>query len=682
LIGDETKVGITSSPLYDSNDTEVLGKTGFYFAAQFSKFIDSYLALKKTTAGRPFKFGFSNYKDDEHYFCTMNGYSIDKQAGSLEYRYGLQLTAWKRAEAFDSYTFAPKVKPPISFGSVDAIRDTLRRIKAARNTLAGVRNTIAGIRNDVDRSFFQPLRELAIFAAEVIGTVSSVYDLIETVVNDSSRNAYFSASLSQAVSRFEGAASDFSRRVNGNASPRFNSLNATASNPDIASSLRAESQSSTGAGTNQDTPLADALLRYPEDNIAALDEVTIDEVQLTPQMRQSVNANLQKVRSYELKDLVARRDSIVSVMSSVNEFFGGADNTYRAAKGLKLSTRSRTLTLDTIKILRDMEECVHAANELIFALKQTQISAGEQYLSYYVDAMVSAGIQFNQPSSRFYVPMPSDSTLEQLSLAYLGDASRWIEIAAINGLKAPYIDEEGTTILATSSGFGQTMTVTSPDGFYIGQSATIKSNVERAETRLVEKIDVLSEAETVITFSGNPDLNRFKLTDSASILIYAPDTVNSNMLIAIPSSSQRPSFQSLTTDLSKEDLTVISKVSGTDILLNSAGDIATTGTGDLKTVTGIANLVQAAGMKMRTPLGSIVSNPSFGSPLQPGISVAEIDAKRCKQRLSSLFARDPRFSGLQAGSLTISGSVATFNGLVSIEGVSKLLPVSVVVPKV
>jgi len=58
-------------------------------------------------------------------------------------------------------------------------------------------------------------------------------------------------------------------------------------------------------------------------------------------------------------------------------------------------------------------------------------------------------------------------------------------------------------------------------------------------------------------------------------------------------------------------------------------------------------------MKINTAKGEIMSNPSFGLGLQPGINVADANIENILQDLTEMVAQDSRFEGVDNIELNI-----------------------------
>ena len=60
---------------------------------------------------------------------------------------------------------------------------------------------------------------------------------------------------------------------------------------------------------------------------------------------------------------------------------------------------------------------------------------GKEYIEAVAGLARASGIAFTVPTSKFAVPFPYGMTLEMLAAQYLGSRDRWMEIAALNGLR-------------------------------------------------------------------------------------------------------------------------------------------------------------------------------------------------------------------------------------------------------
>ena len=276
------------------------------------------------------------------------------------------------------------------------------------------------------------------------------------------------------------------------------------------------------------------------------------------------------------------------------------------------------------------------------------------------------------------MPFPEGATLEQLALQYLGNETRWIELVALNGLKAPYIDEVGNFIPVIGSAGGNTLSVGSPDGFFIGQIVEISSDATLKTVRKIKSIDQVNSAQTILTFVDSDAglLTAYKPKDNAKIHAYLPDTVNANMLIAIPSETRTQFTEMFKTSPELSELNSLAKIAKMDILINSEGDLVLSGGGDLTLAVGMTNMTQAAMLILKTGTETLLQIPDYGNPARLGESLANVDAKDTLDSISNAFKNDPRFSGLAAGEVKVNGGAVEINAIAQVSDSNLNLPLN------
>jgi hypothetical protein len=98
------------------------------------------------------------------------------------------------------------------------------------------------------------------------------------------------------------------------------------------------------------------------------------------------------------------------------------------------------------------------------------------------------------------------------------------------------------------------------------------------------------------------------------------------------------------------------RVFGTDILLLN-GRLQATSTGDLALVSGVANLMQALGNRLETPLGDLLfyRNYGFGGHRLKGKSNVPGTATLAAKYAESSLLDDPRVSSVPKSSATVTG---------------------------
>jgi hypothetical protein len=250
-----------------------------------------------------------------------------------------------------------------------------------------------------------------------------------------------------------------------------------------------------------------------------------------------------------------------------------------------------------------------------------------------------------------------------------------LEIATLNALKSPYIDETGFERYLLSNAEGRQFTVASIENLYINQIVTIYSNNQPRTMRRILNIETINDTNHLITVDGLDNLNVYTTSAQARIKAYLPGTVNSSNQIFIPSNLDAPDdIRARPIPLFKADpLVGLSKV---DLLLNDSGDIALDNYKDIKLAGGMTNLIQALKLKFATPIRSLIKHPEYGSGVGPGTSTAEFTATDIYNKIKETIIADPRFSDIERLRVTLQGPTLTIEVSVRIANGNGILPLS------
>ena len=643
--------------------------SGFRKLHELKRLLEIYIAGKKLVQNNHWRLVLYMYKDQERYICTLNNYSLNKRAGTVETDYSIALTAWRKTGINKQRT---KVNPKSKVVSQSDLQKGIRAISQARRTIAGAHNVLRGIRADLRQNFLTPLAEVSLLIKETIGVAASVIDFPSSLGKEVASASIKSLSSTLAVS------SAFYAKIS--------TLNQSIDpNQDLEDLQNANLKTLSENSQTESSSPTQKIFETPEDYPEIFEDLTISSLDLDENTQNFFDIQIEAASNLTAEDLVQRRDTMSNYVTSISEALGGGSSTYSRVKNINSPRKIyKKLTVDDIVLLSAMNDALQVYDSMIASLDSVQTNEQESFYSFYQDYAISEGLKFNTGNvSKFLVPFPQDSNLQQLAVQYLGDPDRWIEIAALNALKAPFVDEVGREILVTASAGGSTLSVGDPDGFFIGQIVTVRSNSQTSSLRKVRNIDQVNAAQTILTFEDVPNkpLTIYKVSDNARIRVFAPNTVNSNMLVAIPSQSISDIPENLKITPEIEDLTGIAKIAKLDFLLNSAGDLVLSGGGEIAFAAGMTNIVQAAILKVRTKLNELLHLQGYGNSIQSGESTAEFDAQESLIALNDSFSNDPRFSGIRAGRIDINGPVAQIELVVGIAETSLTLPISVSVRK-
>lgn len=657
-------------------------RTGYWFIHTMARFFDFYMAMKKSKEGHNWRLGFNMYKDQMYYDVTLQNYSIQKQAGTIEYLYGIQLTAWKRrAQPIGGAREVQRIYPSQA-EQLNIIARIVNGLKQVRRLIARSYGVMSGIRADIDDSLIKPIRETVLIAKDTVNLAYDMYDF-----GFSGTNSFWAGARESFISLMDEATQQ-SRRdaINDTIAEAglYGEGDANTIGGGALTSAQQERQGNSTSDLTVDTsessnPINNLFsnpIAYPD----VFEGIGVDELPLSDVAVDQINAQIEEVRQIDAEGLRQRRDLINSYAASISAALGGSSETYNRIKGLAAPKKNyRKLTVDDITLLSALNDAAILLDKLINVIGNTATSKPEDYYSFYERYALSSGLLFNKNASKFLVPFPVGGSLESLAVQYLGNVDRWIEIAALNGLKAPYVDEEGVLIPFTGSGSGNSFTVASADNLYVGQLVRILSDTKPAIVRRIDSIQQITTVETLVAVDGDPTIGQFKVSQNAKMLVYRPNTVNSFMLIAIPSDQPTQIEGRIKVGVDVNDINGLAEIAKTDFLLDSQGDIIF-GKDDVKLAVGLPNLIQAAILKVRTAFGSMLQHPTYGNPVQAGDSTANMDVQTTLTQLTSLFNADPRFSGVQAATIKKNGPSVEISILVGIAGTDINLPLSVQLP--
>lgn len=646
--------GINFYPL-NTEDDKIANVTGFYWFHSLLRFFEYYLHIKKSKQGKNFRLGFNIYKDKQFFFVTINNFRWQKIPGSVEYNYSINLTAWKKntsPSGVDASTIG-SLPNSSKFNLFDTVRNVITN---ARLTVSSLQDVIYAVNQDIYENFYSVVNQINLLVKDLSGQPLSASDF----PSDLSSGAG-SLGLGDAVSgSIKENWDQFGPIIN-----KISNNNYSFSSQSSSSSPLYDLENKSSKNNNlQKNILPPDFKKNPYKYTEVLDQIQIDSLNLNEKSLNAINDKVQKAREITVYDLIKYRQKI----QSFSETFSS------------VASKDKILTPRDILISSELNNVILSIDQLINYLKNQPKNSSNDYYSYYVDYAVSNGLDLTKANSKFFVPFPVDATLESLALQYLGDSGRWLEIAALNGLKAPYIDEEGFTKQLKANGSQSTILLSDRENLYIGQVLDISSDTMSTQKIKITEITEFSKTEFLISFEGELKLSDYKIIDNAKVRGYLPNTVNSSMLIAIPSQSAPVNQNQVNLGPGLDQLNSVAQLSKVDFLLTDQGDIALLPNGDIKKASGFTNLSQAAKIKLFTAQGSMLHRPDFGNPLQTGMSVAKFNAKQYLVQLNKMFGQDERFTGILLSNINVKGPSVDVNLLIGTRNTGVNLPVTTTIP--
>lgn len=665
--------------------------TGYYEALYLGQFLERYAQAKKNPKNKGWRLVIDMPKRNESYIVTPVSFtSRQNNARPNEYLFNIQLKAWKRINLEQS------IKPAAAKAfnlQTNGLAKIVNTISATRKALSNATNLVKAVRSDAS-NVFNILRQTSLAAKDLGGLAFTVADLPDQILND------FKSTIKTSLNDFRTAFDrPVSRGGSGAGGSTGTSSNTAVSIKSASSSIRAGAavnaivnQQEANEGLSEEAVLSGALgseaaeatkanslnniFENPSENFELFNDLSLNALTLTPQQQQAIDDELERVRLITIEDLRTFRKELVSLSLQLTNNFGAGNDTYSNIYGLQTpKERDIPMTIEENEIVASIWESIQQYDILISTKQYDDLNV-ESPLEYVGGLANEAGIDFEQFPSKILVPVPFGLTIEEIAARYMGDADKWIEIATLNNMRSPYIDEDGFTMSFLSNSEGRRFNVdNSSDQLYLGQTIILKSDTVLPFSRKIIEIEKLSDNNYLITVNGEDNLDNLTTLDNASMQGYLPGTVNSQNQIYIPISEPSEEDDRIfeIPFLEEENLTKLSKI---DFLLTDDNDIAINSVGDFRLANGLTNLVQALKLKVITKKGTLLRHLDYGIGLEVGVSLADIENGSIVDSLNSLVEQDERFSGIERLDIELKGPALKIDMAVNVANNSGIVPIS------
>lgn len=318
---------------------------------------------------------------------------------------------------------------------------------------------------------------------------------------------------------------------------------------------------------------------------------------------------------------------------------------------------------------------------------QNNANAINQSMDFVSNLARNSDMTFIVPNSKFAIQLPYNTTLEALALQYLGDAERWIEIATLNGLQEPYIDEVGTKLPIITNPTQDAVTVQQHPDLKTTGTIALVSDSNPITYRNILAMQPFGEYVT-LSLDGS-DVSAYTVARKAYVRVYQQNTIRSGQLLFIPSSTEADEGPfNFVEALVGPTADAFIKVAGIDIKLQpntqsnliGSQDLLITPEGKSLYTFGTDNLIQSVLILLSTPQGSLKYTPNFGSAFADQVGKAlttQSELEQLKTQLDATIMRDPSFTGTEYVNVTRNGPNLVLNFGLKVKGTSKFVPVSV-----
>jgi len=431
----------------------------------------------------------------------------------------------------------------------------------------------------------------------------------------------------------------------------------------------------------------DILLRF----YTIFDNTLINGINLTFEEQQTVTNKVNRVSGFTRGDFLTIREQLQKERDALADKANATDKDYNRVFNRSPQTGRVSIKNKDINKMYELQEIIKSVDFILANSFSLSTSAVDPFALARENANNSK-IDIAEYASGSLSKLNYGEDLQALAKRSLGNPDKWIDIAIANGLKPPYIDEVGEKLNLISNASGNQINLSSLDSsnklnidkLSVGQIVLLQSDVQTfpEQRNILNITEVPISGELIIQLTGEPDLDKYKIADSAHIRIFKQNTTNSSFYILIPSEDTLED-DSLKGDtpwfLKSSDVT--EKRQKIDVLLNDNGDLTFDPTGDLQLSYGLDNSVQAIRLKMTTEAGELRRHPSFG--LIPMAGIHNKDINTAKQILTesivSNVTADSRFAAIDRLDVKYSNVGGTSFGItlvVRLAGSGQLVPIT------
>lgn len=640
--------------------------TGYFQARKLLEFLEAYATVRKTKRGRNLRLAFCTWKDEAVYLVTPLSLATPRQAASpLEYPFSLDFKAYRRVR-LERASFAAALPAPVR-RDPNALARLINTVSAARRVVQGISRVAAAAVGDFDRLVTEPLREVTLFAKDALGAAVSLAELPDAI-KQRAKAAWVQAQGDvKAVSQIASESADRVRAQLQAGRTAANELRDMVTPRARAQALKVLASHPAAKPFEQ-----------PQFNLAFFEAADLGQLQLDPATARQVNAERARVRSLTRLDFEQRRDRVRNAADRLAVALGAGSATFEATYGVVVTPIKEAPTDSDWEVLWALNSAA-AAMDSLAATGDNEPSAREDAVEAMAQLARRSGVAFRVPASKFAVPFPYGSTLELLAQRYLGDAQRWLEIAALNGLKEPYVDEVGFDLPLLTNGVENQVVVSfaEADGrLYIGQLVYVWSTFTRRVRRRVTALRQVG-AQLVVTVDGDATMGGYQTAHAATLSAFLPDTVNSQSLVYIPSAEEPADDSNITKSIPGiDEFDPLVQAGGVDLLLDSNNDLIVTPDGDTRLAWGLTNIVQNTRLMMGVYRGDLLTHPDYGLPIRVGMSTADITAREAVDAIRRMLQQDPTFSRVDQVRVVKDGGAVRVGIGVVVAGTEQPVPIA------
>lgn len=376
-------------------------------------------------------------------------------------------------------------------------------------------------------------------------------------------------------------------------------------------------------------------------------DLPITSFDLPPDLKTTLNNQVIEARNTNAGDIRELTDKLQEISDNFAKSLGSLDPDYARIYGVPIGSTVTTkqATEDDILLAVALQEAKISFTSMLATGEILKEKEPDPFLA--ANTVIPASDQLRTPRGSTVVAYERGASLERMAQIYLGDAKRAREIAILNGLRAPYIDEMGFT-QPISSVAGRIFIITGADRFTMGQVIVIRAATLPSTRRRIVALDDIGGGKFRITVDGPATLDFYVPVLNPFIFARLPGTIGSGDVLLMPSANgPNDPVQTRPTPLFTR-LNHAEKVFKVDILLSEGGkDLAVSANQDLERAFGYANAAQAIRLALETEQGENERHLNYGLPVPIGERTNDLTLEQLKSIVQQRIQTDGRFIGAQ-----------------------------------
>lgn len=460
---------------------------------------------------------FDNQKDNELLIVEPQRFSMKKSASKATlYQYSAVFKVignYRPAKSEKKLDFWDKLD-----NAIEQVRDLIAQ---GRGIVLKALDILRNVEKTIDEAVVGPLRQLDLALAAITSAPLQVGHMKNSLINR------FNNSLT--LKLLKGAKTEENKIKNGG-EPSGSVTSAAMSSGLGSSSVKLPDNIEKASTTGGSALLALGPL--------ALTQLPLTASDLPEDIRSDFAAQQQDALNITVSSILELRDTIIELATKVANSANLSSDVYEALLDLDLVPvdDTKVATSDEIELLYGMAQIEEGLNLILAIGEPFSTTNAEEELNR-INAFFGNSLQLTNSTSAIEVKIQANTSLENLSIQYLGTPDRWIDIVNLNRLKPPYLSDNmeyignpfvkktGDSLLIPSNGeLGGIKTITS--NRYNENASEIERQMG-VDLKLSDQFDlILDNSDDFALSSGGANLKqaiKLKISHRKNDLMYHPD---------------------------------------------------------------------------------------------------------------------------------------------------------------